>query len=82
MLFDNLARTTSACIAFNVIWWIWFDVLLNVARKQAVFYVGSGGIDLTVKRYAKKMNWNAQDLMVLCKLIVSLLVIVQLIFVF
>ncbi len=45
----------GAIVAVDIlaVWWIVFDISLNLKRGDNPFYVGSGTIDLTVKAIAK-----------------------------
>jgi hypothetical protein len=66
---EDIWKTVGLVLWYNSMWWIFFDIALNVKLEQSPFYVGSGGIDLAVKWIAKKINWNAQDLMIVLKAI-------------
>jgi hypothetical protein len=64
----------GAIVATDIltVWWIAFDIWLNLSRKLPVFYVGSGDMDLTVKWIADKINIGEDKLMFFIKLFVFL----------
>jgi hypothetical protein len=64
----------GAVIATDIltVWWIAFDIWLNLDRKLPLFYVGSGTMDLTVKSIARMINIGDDRLMFFIKLAVVL----------
>jgi hypothetical protein len=49
------------------VYWILFDMALNKARGNTLFYVGSGLMDLSVKWVAKKASVDHEILMFFIK---------------
>lgn len=68
--FLNYGITKEALILTSIMlsfYWIVFDISLNKARGNSLFYVGSGLMDLAVKWIAKKISIDHENLMILIK---------------
>jgi hypothetical protein len=63
---------TALCL---LIFWIIFDIGINLRRHLDFYYVGSGTMDLIVRKIAFKLRMPAESLMFICKFIAFDLVI-------
>jgi hypothetical protein len=55
------------------LWWIVFDIALNIKRGDRVFYVGSGTMDLAAKALARKIGIGVEQFMFVVKLLTVIL---------
>lgn len=66
--FNDKAYSTT--ILFLCFYWIGFDILINKARSLPIMYVGSGQIDLIIKKISSVIKLPPDWVMLLFKFII------------
>ena len=72
-------KAYSTTILFLCFYWIAFDMLINKARNLPLMYVGSGGVDLAIKKIASTIKLPSDWVMIIFKFLVLILSLIYLI---